>query len=234
MPALPLIRQRPRRLGRPNSITDVEHATGVERATRRWLLYFVVPLWLGAGLADWDRHRKTHIETTSGTHESAIHALMMTEAGLPALLGLFLEVNAGLLLTAVVALMVHELTAIWDVAYAVTRRRVTPTEQHIHSFLEVVPLMAVAFLMVLHWDQARALVGVGPDRPDFGLRPKRHPLSRPYIVGLLASILACVGVPYAEELWRCYGVDRTLSARPEPPQPATESLRIPDQGPLPA
>ena len=234
MPALSLIGRRPRRLRRPRVLVELEHATGVERATRRWLLYFVVPLWLGAGLADWDRHRKTHIETTSGTHESAIHALMMTEAGLPALLGLFLEVNAGLLVTAVAALLVHELTAIWDVAYAVTRRRVTPTEQHIHSLLEVVPLMAVSFLMVLHWDQARALVGVGPERADFGLRPKRQPLSRPYIVGLLAAIVACVGVPYAEELWRCYRVDRTVRARPEPPQPATETLRIPDQGPRPA
>ena len=228
MPALLLIGRRPRRRGGPRVLADLERAAGVERATRRWLLYFVVPVWLGAGLADWDRHRKTNIETTSGTHESAIHALMMTEAGLPALLGLFLEVNAGVLLTAVAALIVHELTAIWDVAYAVTRRRVTPTEQHIHSLLEVVPLMAVSFLMTLHWDQARALVGVGPDRPDFGLRPKRRPLARPYIVGLLTSIMACVGVPYAEELWRCYRVDRSLSARPEPPRPATETLRIPD------
>ncbi|WP_433469725.1 hypothetical protein [Spirillospora sp. CA-128828] len=44
-------------------------------------------------------------------------------------------------------------------ADAEQRRRVTPVEQHIHSFLEVVPLMATGFLATLHWDQARALAG---------------------------------------------------------------------------
>jgi hypothetical protein len=42
----------------------------------------VMPLWLGAGLADWHRHRQTRIEDTAGARESMIHALMMTEAGI--------------------------------------------------------------------------------------------------------------------------------------------------------
>jgi hypothetical protein len=32
------------------------------------------------------------------------------------------------------------------VNYAVTEREVTPVEQHVHGFLEMVPLMAVAFI----------------------------------------------------------------------------------------
>ena len=221
-------------LRRVSIVQDLRRTAGVERATRRALLYFVVPVWLGAGLADWSRHRKTRIEATAGTHESAIHALMMTEAGLPALMGLFLEVNAGVLLAAYGAFVAHGLTAIWDVAYAEARRRVTPTEQHIHSFLEVVPLMAVGFLTVLHWDQARALVGVGPARPKFALQRKRRPLSRGYVGGLLAALGAFVVLPYGEEFWRCYRVDRTLAARPEPPLPLTDTLRIPETGRTPA
>jgi hypothetical protein len=62
----------------------------VERATRRYLLYFVLPAWIGAGLVDWQRHRQTKIEETAGSHESLIHALMMAELGLPILMGLFL------------------------------------------------------------------------------------------------------------------------------------------------
>jgi hypothetical protein len=64
------------------------------------LLAFVVPAWIGAGLADWACHRATNIEHTAGRQESVIHAAMMTEAGIPALLGLVSEVNAGILAVA--------------------------------------------------------------------------------------------------------------------------------------
>jgi hypothetical protein len=60
----------------------------------------------------------------------------MTEGGLPAPLGLFCEVNAGVLALTYVTLAAHELTAVWDVAYADGPREVTPTEQHVHGFLE--------------------------------------------------------------------------------------------------
>jgi len=205
----------------------VVRTAGIEEATRRFLLFFVVPLWLAAGLADWDRHRRTQIEHTAGTRESLIHVLMMTEAGVPSLLGLFLDVNAGVLLIAWAALVVHEATAIWDVAYAEARRLVTPTEQHIHSFLEVVPLMAVSFLTVLHWDQARALLSGDRAAARFALLPKRQPLSPTYVAGLLVALGACMVVPYAEEFWRCWRVDHSLAARPAPPRPATPTLQMP-------
>ncbi len=118
-------------------LRDIQRVPGVDRATRRALLYFVVPLWLGSGLADWWHHRRTHIERTAGAYESLLHLLMLAEAGVPSMLGLFLEVNAGVLATAYAALAAHEVTAFWDVAYAETRRRVTPTEQHVRSYLEV-------------------------------------------------------------------------------------------------
>lgn len=72
------------------------------------------------------------------------------------MLGLFCEVNAGVLALTYAMLGVRELTAVWDVAYADRRRLVTPTEQHVHGFLERVPLMATVMLTVLHWDQARS------------------------------------------------------------------------------
>jgi hypothetical protein len=202
------------------------HSAGVEAATRRFLLSAVMPLWMGAGLADWYRHRRTDIEHTAGTHESAIHAMMMLEAGLPAVMGVFLEVNAGVLAAAYSALGVHEATAIWDVNYAVDRRRVNPTEGHIHSLLEVVPLMATAFLTVLYWDQARALLGRG-EPARFAPRLKARPLPGRYIRRLLAALVATIVVPYAEELWRCYRADHTVAAHPAPRVPATETMRFP-------
>ena len=112
---------------------DLKRSLGVETATRRWLVGAVMPLWLGAGLADWYRHKQTHIENTAGARESMIHSLMMTEAGIPVTLGLFCEVNPGVLAVCATALAAHGLTAYWDVSYAEQRRRVTPVEQHIHS-----------------------------------------------------------------------------------------------------
>lgn len=180
----------------------------MEEATRNWLLYFVVPVWLAAGLADYLHHRRSDIEHTAGTKESAIHLLMMTEAGVPAMLGLFRELNAGVLLSAVGAFVLHELTAYWDVSYAESQRTVTPGEQHVHSFLEVVPLMATAFMAVLHNDQARALLRIGGHRPRFGLRPKGQPLSRRYVRRLLGAIALCIAAPYTEELLRCWRTAR--------------------------
>jgi hypothetical protein len=186
---------------------ETRRRSGVDDATRRALQWFVMPIWLGAGLADWWCHRRTDIEHTAGTQESAIHAAMMLEAGAPAMLGLFCEVDAGVLALTYSTLAVHEVTAILDVAYADGRRVVTPTEQHVHGFLERVPLMATAFLTVLHWDQARALIDRG-GRADCRIRPKRRPISVRYRAGILAAVTGLVALPYGEELARCLRAER--------------------------
>lgn len=86
----------------------------------------MIPTWIGSGLADWACHRATDIEHTAGRQESVIHAAMMTEDGIPALLGLLFEVNSGVLATTLAALALHQATAGWDVAYADGRRRGDP------------------------------------------------------------------------------------------------------------
>jgi hypothetical protein len=58
------------------------------------LLYFVLPLWLAAGLADYLCHRASHIEKTSGYKESLLHLLMFAEIAVPLLAALFFEINA--------------------------------------------------------------------------------------------------------------------------------------------
>jgi hypothetical protein len=189
---------------------DQRRRAGLDDASRRALQWFVLPVWAGAGLADWWCHRRADIEHTAGTRESAIHALMMAESGVPTLLGLFCEINTAVLAATYATLALHEATAIWDVAYADGRREVTPTEQHVHGFLERVPTMATAFMTVLHWDQARAALGL-EGRRDWKLRPKRRPLSRRYRAGLLGAVAATLAAPYAEELARC------LRAGPTPP-----------------
>jgi hypothetical protein len=209
--------------GRRRVFSEVRRRAGVDDATRRLLLGFVVPTWIGAGLADWACHRRSDIEHTAGTRESAIHAAMMTEAGIPALLGLLFEVNAGVLASTLAALGLHQATAVWDVAYADGRRQVTPTEQHVHGLLEQVPVMASAFLLVLHWDQALALLRLSAERPRFRLETKRDPLSRPYLTALFAAIIALIAVPYGNELWRCQRAAREQITRARAPDPRMPS-----------
>jgi hypothetical protein len=70
-------------------------------------------------------------------------------------LTLLCEVNPLLLTLAAASLGAHEATAIWDVRAAVDGgREVPPAEQHIHSFLESLPFMAVSALLCLHWSRS--------------------------------------------------------------------------------
>ena len=89
----------------------------------------------------------------------------------------------------------------WDVRATVDGGRdVHPAEQHIHSFLESLPFMAMPALLCLHWDQIAGVRQAGPD-PRHGSRA--------------ASTCPPVTWPRAgrgrqperravcEELWRC-------------------------------
>jgi hypothetical protein len=178
-------------------------STEVEDASRRFLLYGVLPLWVVPGLADWWMHRRTGIEHTSGTRESVVHAVMMTEAGVPVLMGLLARVNPLVLSVMGGAALAHGATAVLDVSLAVGEREVRPIEQHIHSFLEVLPLTALAFTACLHADQVRATLRGGPGPRDWRLLPKEHPLPAAYLAALAGVVVAGVAVPYAEELRRC-------------------------------
>jgi hypothetical protein len=101
------------------------------------------------------------------------------------------------------ALGLHQATAVWDVAYADARREVTPTEQHVHGLLEQAPVMATAFLLALHWDQARALLPGTDDWPQLRIRAKRRPLAGRTQLAAAARMTSLGLVPYLEEFWRC-------------------------------
>jgi hypothetical protein len=166
------------------------------------LMYFILPVWLLAGCADWLCHRASHIETTSGAKESLLHLLMFAELGLPLLAAIFLEINAGIIALMIAAFFLHEATSFWDVSYAVTQRNVSPTEQHVHSFLEMIPLMAILFIISLHWGQFQALFGFGAEIARFDLAWKEEPLPVGYILSVMAAILLFELIPYIEELFR--------------------------------
>jgi hypothetical protein len=70
---------------------------------------------------------------------------------------------------------------LWDVSYAIERRYVSPLEQHVHSFLEMMPLMAGSFVAVPHRPQLLALFGLGAEPERFSVAWKAEPLPLLYI-----------------------------------------------------
>lgn len=178
--------------------------TDVDDVTLRYVMFVLLPLWVLPGIADWYWHKQTDIENTAGLKESLIHSLMMSEVGVPLFMGLLFEVNPLILSLMICALVAHEATAFWDVRFAVHHREVRPREQHTHSFLEVLPLMAVSFMFCLHAKPAYKLLTADTSRDDWKLKWKKPRLPLWYIAGITGVVAAGVALPYANELWRCW------------------------------
>jgi hypothetical protein len=119
------------------------------------LLFLMLPAWLLAGFGDWFCHRRTSIERTSGPPESALHLLLYLLIAVPIVLGLFLEIDALLLGLMAACVLAHTAVSLWDTSVAQPRRYIAPFEQHIHSYLEMLPLFALALVFVLRRDPVR-------------------------------------------------------------------------------
>jgi hypothetical protein len=176
----------------------------LQELLRNTLLYVVLPVWMLAGFGDWLSHRLQHIEHTAGLKESLIHLMMLAELGPCLLLVLLCEVNALVLVVLVLACIAHEATVWWDLLYAVKRRPIPVVEQWLHSFQLAAPWVSLAGLMLLHWNQARALVGLGPEAADWTLQWKRQPLSPAQIGVTIAAGFVLIALPFLEEAWRCW------------------------------
>jgi hypothetical protein len=166
------------------------------------LLYFILPLWLAAGFADYLCHRASGIELTSGYRESLIHLLMFSEVAVPLLAAIFLEINALVIALMIVGFIAHQLTALWDVSFATDKRYVSPIEQQIHSLLEVLPLTATLIVIILHWSQFLSLLGLGTEAPRYRITLKPDPLPWTYVAAFLGAVLVFELLPYLEELVR--------------------------------
>jgi hypothetical protein len=179
-----------------------------------FLMYLVVPVWLIAGLADWLCHRVSRLEETSGLKESLLHLLQFAQVGLPLLAVLFLQVNAAILALMILALVLHQATAVWDVRYANAMRHVSPAEQHVHGVLEATPAVATAIVVILHWPEFRSLLGLAPAR--FVLELKHTPLPAWYLASVLAGVVLAGLLPYGEELLRSWRAARRRFCRVSP------------------
>ena len=178
---------------------------------RSVLMYFVLPLWLVAGFADYLCHRASHIATTSGPKESLIHLLMLTEIGIAVTAAMTFEIDAAVIVLMIILWAAHEATAVWDVTFAHHKREVTPIEQWVHGYLGVLPLLSLLMVVVLHWSQFLALFGLGTEAPRFDIVWKDPPLPWGYVLPIISATVLFEVLPYVEELAR--GVRARLRPR---------------------
>lgn len=169
---------------------------------RNALMYAALPLWSLAGLADWWCHRRSGIERTSGVRESIFHWVMFAQVALGSLAALLLDINALVLVLLTALFCLHEATTWFELRFVHPIRNITPTEQMVHSFLELIPLAAIVMLGSLHAQQFSALWGAAA--PDWGWRLKSESLPRSYLAGALIGIFLLNVVPLIEEFGRCW------------------------------
>ncbi len=166
------------------------------------LLYGVFPLWLLSGLTDWWCHRRADISQTSGWRESALHIAMIAELGIGVLLAVLLQINAMVLALLLILGVLHQLTAVWDSAYAAPRRHISVLEQHVHSFLELLPWVAILLVALLHLDQMKALIGMSDTPADFSFRMKQPPLESEIVFIVISAGGLLAVLPFLEEFRR--------------------------------
>ena len=157
-----------------------------------WAIY---PAWLVAGLVDYLSHRRTRIERTSGPRESWLHVAQFAVLGIAVAAGAWLEINRGVFALLAVCIGAHSAIAYADVAFTDGRRYIAPLEQHVHGYMEVLPVVALAMVAVLHWDSLsnsdwtfRVASGSGVGASVF-----------------VASYFILAGIPVLEELLRTSG-----------------------------
>lgn len=159
------------------------------------LSWGVYPAWLLAGAADWWCHRRTLIHRTSGARESWLHLVMYAQVALPVVAALFLRVNLLLLGSMLACVLAHFACSLWDTTYSQPRRYISPVEQQVHSFLEMLPLFALVLVLLLHWGELGSW--------EWRLVPREPEVSGSTLALVLAPLAAALAL-IAEELWRCH------------------------------
>jgi hypothetical protein len=151
--------------------------TAEAEVTRTVLMYFVLPLWLLVGFADYLCHRASHIATTSGPKKSLIHLIMLGEFGIAVTAAMSFEINATIILLMIIVWATHEATRRPTTAQRCPRRR--PAR-----------------------DTVPRAIGLGPEAPRFEIVWKEPPLPWTCVLPVIAATIVFEVLPYFEEFIR--------------------------------
>lgn len=118
------------------------------------LIYLGYLLWLLAGAADFLCHRRTDLPHTSGLAESRMHLLQLVVIGSGLALWLLLLPSLSLLAIELLIVGAHAVFGYLDTRQAFGRRAILPIEQHVHSVLDLAPVIAFGILLSAEWPAA--------------------------------------------------------------------------------
>jgi hypothetical protein len=168
------------------------------------LTLVVLPLWIAAGVVDWWLHRRSRIEHTSGTTESVFHLCLFAIVSVGAGAVGLLRFNALLIAILIAVFAAHQALTWLELRFVVTRRFVSPAEQMVHSFLELLPFSVALILVIDMTDTAASRLNEWTLqlRDDLQILP----------LALCAGAVALFNfLPLMEEFLRC----RRERTRPE-------------------
>jgi hypothetical protein len=157
------------------------------------LLYVMYPLWLVAGAFDYWCHRRTNISATSGIIESSLHVAQFLTIAVVFICAVLLEPTIATIAVIGVAAVLHLVLSYVDVAYTHRRRYISPLEQHVHGFLDVLPIIAVCLLAVLV---------LNDPSPVTGFATRLQAASTRELALLIGTFVVVAGGPVVEEFLR--------------------------------
>lgn len=165
-------------------------------------------IWLVAGLLDWGCHRQSRIKATSGVAECAFHWVLLAQGCLALMMALAFRPTASLLALLGLLWLAHEFTTWIELRIVVPHREIGPTEQMVHSLLEVIPLALLALL-------ALETFATEPYVCSLELRRRDDWPSAAVLGAYIAAGSTLVLAPFTEEAWRClrYGKAQPLAPR---------------------
>lgn len=168
-----------------------------------WLAYCGYLVWLTAGLGDFLIHRRTDLPHTSGVAESATHLVQLAILGVAVLLGLGFEVGRTCTLLIAGLVAAHAVVGYLDTRIAFGRGRVSlPIEQHVHSVLDMAPMIGLVWLVVSTWPAA---IGGG-----WQLELRQPGLSAPIWWAVLLPAVLLTGLPALLEFHAAWRVRRAV------------------------
>lgn len=176
--------------------------------------WVILPAWLLAGVGDYIAHARMDIAHTSGVVESTLHLVQTAEIGIPLLALLFFDANALVLAVLVAGVAAHSLTAWLDLHWTTPRRRIPVGEQLLHAFLYVLPITALAIVVVLHWPAWLDLVRPAMASPgSWRLQPRDPPFDATIVAAVIGAGVVLGVMPGLVEFARTLAARRRSPAR---------------------
>jgi hypothetical protein len=155
-----------------------------------FLVYGLYPVWLLAGAADYVCHRRSDMAHTSGLVEARLHVAQFITVAIVFFGAVLWQPTIFLVVVIGVAALAHLVLSYIDVAYTQRRRHISSLEQHVHAFMDVLPIMAACLL---------AMIGLSDPLAEPTLRPFEDGWKEGLLIG---SFLVLAGGPLIEEYVR--------------------------------